>query len=82
VAKPNKPGARRKPSASKRPSSLTPRTPTSEEGTSQWVTYACDPLTNTYPEAPSGLIDILQGVQRLSPGLARGRILIAIEDEG
>lgn len=84
MARPKKPGGRGKPSRGRAKASTasaaTPRTPTSG-GTGHYVTYACDPLTDTYPGAPSGLIDALQGVQELAPALARGRILIAISDE-
>lgn len=45
------------------------------------VEFACSALNNDYPDAPAGLIQLLDGIPEISAGIARGRIVITVVPE-
>jgi hypothetical protein len=77
-AKPSAP--RRKPAGARRPRAAA-RAPQARTPTGDSVEFACAAATNDYPEAPAGLIQILDGISAINAGIARGRIVITVIPE-
>ena len=77
----SKPSARRRKPAGARKPRAAAAAPQPMVVAGDTVEFACSAATNDYPEAPAGLIEILDGISAINTGIARGRIVISVIPE-